>query len=366
MFERWPTYKNLPANGQEFEKYVGTIFFDLGYIVETTPRTNDYGADLILTEPPTGIRIAVQTKFYNRGSINNAPIQEVVGSLKHYNATAAWVVTNAKDFTDNAKTLAAENDITLIANDYLNQLREQAEWRVNSISIPSGFQQDSHLQAYISNQGTVLPSYEFGQSAVQQPVLSTASQHPLTMAQNIPGYEQAVRAQEPASIQLRQGNTRYENSRPVNPVASTAVISADQVNALSAKKQPSKTASTTTKTSGSTSSQQQTATSKESKQNQRQTTYNMQDILLRWNCPRSFVDQQIRRGFPIRKKSNGRWEITEQELLAWEQAQQQLQEKKIRTRKRVRTIKVVLVLVLIIAIATLFWVYSNGMLPIGG
>lgn len=48
--------------GTAFEEYLGSIFGDLGYAVDLTPASGDFGADLILSKD--GNRIAVQAKQY--------------------------------------------------------------------------------------------------------------------------------------------------------------------------------------------------------------------------------------------------------------------------------------------------------------
>lgn len=120
MEKRWSDYACFPANGKDFELYVGTLFEDCGYKVRLTPATNDYGVDLLLEKEPDNL-IAVQTKFYNHSSLGNSPIQEVVAGMKHWNASAGWVVTNGR-FSKNAKALAESNCIRLIDNDDLNAL----------------------------------------------------------------------------------------------------------------------------------------------------------------------------------------------------------------------------------------------------
>ena len=110
---RWPDYRVMPANGDGvgFERYVGTLLLDGRYHVQPTPKSNDYGADLILTAPD-GSRIAVQCKYYAT-PINNSAVQEVIGSLNIYGAREGWVVTNST-FTNNAIALAQANGIRLI------------------------------------------------------------------------------------------------------------------------------------------------------------------------------------------------------------------------------------------------------------
>lgn len=142
MENRWPSYAQFPATGEDFERYVGTIFEDLGYGVSLTPKNNDYGVDLLVVEPGTGKRIVVQVKFFNSPSLGNTPIQEVVAGRTFWNATEGWVVTNAQKFSDNAINLANANGIRLFANAELNALAVQARQRVAmgypvAASVPS-------------------------------------------------------------------------------------------------------------------------------------------------------------------------------------------------------------------------------------
>lgn len=206
MSERWPDYAHFPATGVEFERYVATLFSDLGYSVLQTPATNDFGADIILTDPATQRRIAVQAKFYNHTSLGNTPIQEVIASLPHWNADAGWVVTNGR-FSKNAQNLARENDVNLIDNDKLNGLIAQARSRTGGAR--------PHIEEILDNKSC----------AATQPAQSKAP---------------------------------------------------------------------------------------------KEKTYNMQDVMIRWDCSRTVVTKEIRRGMPMRKMSNGRWSITDRDLRAWE------------------------------------------------
>lgn len=206
MSERWPDYAHFPATGAEFEHYVATLFSDLGYNVLQTPATNDFGADLILTDPETQKRIAVQAKFYNHTSLGNTPVQEVIASLPHWGAEAGWVVTNGR-FSKNAESLARENGVNLIDNAKLNGLITQARSRIAGAK---------------------------------------------------PRIEETL------------DNKSCTTTQPAQPKAP------------------------------------------------KEKTYNMQDIMIRWDCSRTVVTKEISRGMPMRKMSNGRWSITDRDLRAWE------------------------------------------------
>ena len=89
----------------------------MGYRVETTPVTGDYGIDLILKSDSK--KIGIQAKRYAK-KLDGKPIQEVVAGLSHYNLLEGWVVTN-NYFTKNAITLANDNNVHLVDRDSLIQ-----------------------------------------------------------------------------------------------------------------------------------------------------------------------------------------------------------------------------------------------------
>lgn len=104
--------------GYEFEEYLKCLFFYLGYAVEVTKKSRDYGADLILVKDKE--KIVVQAKRYNK-TVGSKCVSEAVGATKHYFANEAWVVTNSH-FTDQAETLARENGVRLIDREELMEL----------------------------------------------------------------------------------------------------------------------------------------------------------------------------------------------------------------------------------------------------
>lgn len=105
-------------SGEEFERYLGDFFKKRGYKVRYTAQSGDYGADLILIDRKN--IIAVQAKRYS-STVGVKAIQEIIGALRMYEATEAWVVTN-NYFTKQAITLADMNDVYLIDRDHLLEL----------------------------------------------------------------------------------------------------------------------------------------------------------------------------------------------------------------------------------------------------
>ena len=97
-------------SGEEFERYLKCHFEKLGYKVELTPQSHDYGADLIMRKD--GQRIVIQAKRYKE-SVGIKAVQEIIGALQYYKADKGYVVTNSKSFTKSAIELANSTRIVL-------------------------------------------------------------------------------------------------------------------------------------------------------------------------------------------------------------------------------------------------------------
>ncbi|WP_333125534.1 restriction endonuclease [Microcoleus sp. Pol11C3] len=104
--------------GEEFEEFLACCFRNLGYGVEMTPKTGDFGADLILSKARK--KTVVQAKRY-QGKVGNSAVQEVVSAVKYYGAQDAIVITNSM-FTSNAHKLAQANGVQLWGREQLIDL----------------------------------------------------------------------------------------------------------------------------------------------------------------------------------------------------------------------------------------------------
>ncbi|MBQ2864162.1 MAG: restriction endonuclease [Clostridia bacterium] len=96
--------------GEQFEDVCKLMFQFAGYNVKTTPASNDYGADLVISKKLT---IVVQAKLYYKHGVGNHSVQEVTSAIKYYNAHFACVITNWK-FTKQAQTMAQMQSVVLI------------------------------------------------------------------------------------------------------------------------------------------------------------------------------------------------------------------------------------------------------------
>jgi hypothetical protein len=90
----------------DFEDFIAQLFVDLGYQVEQTSYSGDFGADLIATKADK--RLAIQVKRY--GSTNKVGVKDVnqvVGAKDYYKCNTSVIITTS-DFTNQALKLMAE------------------------------------------------------------------------------------------------------------------------------------------------------------------------------------------------------------------------------------------------------------------
>lgn len=81
-------------------------------------------------------------------------------------------------------------------------------------------------------------------------------------------------------------------------------------------------------------------------------TYNLNEVAIRWSTTRYRVEQQISAGMNMKKLPNGRWSITEYDLLAWE--------KRIARKKKITlAISLVIILLAVLAIAIVWMRFLN-------
>lgn len=121
-----------------FEKYVAKIYEKQGYDVQLTPRSNDYGADVVIYPKNGNPGLILQCKHAENPLKARGPegVMAVLSALGVYKRDqddnfVGIVVTNASDYTNNAKKAAESNEITLYSRAQI------IEW-VSKIKITSG------------------------------------------------------------------------------------------------------------------------------------------------------------------------------------------------------------------------------------
>ena len=111
-------------SGEEFEEFLKAHFEKMGYEVQLTPGTNDYGIDLICKSRNNSNKdqengFVVQAKRY-KGKVGVAAVQQVIAGTKYYNCKYGMVITNSF-FTKNAWELAKKSGITLWDRNVLHE-----------------------------------------------------------------------------------------------------------------------------------------------------------------------------------------------------------------------------------------------------
>ena len=105
-------------DGVEFEKFCVYLVRMLGFVnIYTTPKTGDYGADLVFEKG--GRKYVMQCKRYNN-NVPNSAVQQVYSSMPIYEAERAIVVTNSH-FTQAAKTQAERLGVDLWGREFLEK-----------------------------------------------------------------------------------------------------------------------------------------------------------------------------------------------------------------------------------------------------
>lgn len=102
-------------SGIQFEKVLSHLFESEGYDVKLTPKSRDYGADLVLRKKSDVI--VVQAKR-SSNKIGIPAVNEIVGASGYYNANHKWVITN-QFYTNAAMVQAHKNKVMLLDRDDL-------------------------------------------------------------------------------------------------------------------------------------------------------------------------------------------------------------------------------------------------------
>jgi hypothetical protein len=96
-------------SGVEFERECAELLSRLGYTVQKTKRSGDFGVDIIAQR--TSLSFAIQSKCHSQ-PVGISGIQEVLGGRKHYR-TDYSVVISASGFTTAARELASSSRVIL-------------------------------------------------------------------------------------------------------------------------------------------------------------------------------------------------------------------------------------------------------------
>ncbi len=97
----------------EYEQLVASYFADLGYEVEITSYTNDFGLDVVATRDNS--KIAIQAKMFGDTSrkINRQMVMELHGVKDYFDCDKAIIATNG-EVIENAREVATKLDIDIL------------------------------------------------------------------------------------------------------------------------------------------------------------------------------------------------------------------------------------------------------------
>ena len=115
--------------GVDFEHYVAAVLRGVGYTVEVTKASGDFGVDLIATKE--GVRTAVQCKRQAR-AVNGSAIQQVVAGAAVHDCTATMVVSNHR-YTPAAAHLAEVHGCVLVDRVRLARLSRAGRYQISQI-----------------------------------------------------------------------------------------------------------------------------------------------------------------------------------------------------------------------------------------
>jgi len=102
----------MKLSPHDFERFIGELFKNMGYVTRVTRYTGDYGIDVIAEKEDE--KIAIQCKKYDEGNVSATDVQKLLGAmrLKGVKANKAILITTS-DFTVQAKVQAEDNPIEL-------------------------------------------------------------------------------------------------------------------------------------------------------------------------------------------------------------------------------------------------------------
>jgi len=117
LSKRAGMYEIDNMTAEQFELFLKDVFIKRGYEVRHVGRhytgayvEGDYGADLIISKD--GKKTAVQVKHYS-GKVGLNAVREALGAVNYYKCDKAAVITNSREFTQQAKELAKVNNVKL-------------------------------------------------------------------------------------------------------------------------------------------------------------------------------------------------------------------------------------------------------------
>lgn len=100
-------FQDMPPT--DFEDFLAQVFRDLGFSVEQTTYSGDFGADLLVSKGD--IKEAVQVKRYaGRNKVGVSDVNQIIGAREYYKCSGALIITTS-DYTNPARVLMAKTGV---------------------------------------------------------------------------------------------------------------------------------------------------------------------------------------------------------------------------------------------------------------
>ncbi|MCL6593423.1 MAG: restriction endonuclease, partial [Alicyclobacillus sp.] len=96
-------WQNDASNAEEFEQALCDHLRSKGWRVKKTPRTGDFGADLVCVDP-NGRSCVIQAKRW-KGNVGVSAVQQAHAAKDYYSVEYAIVATNS-NLTESAQDMA--------------------------------------------------------------------------------------------------------------------------------------------------------------------------------------------------------------------------------------------------------------------
>ena len=108
---------------RDFEKLIARLFIRMGYHVKLTPKTADYGADIVAEKGKE--RVVVDAKKWKKGHhVGDGEVRSILGAMHYFGANKAILVTTS-NFTRKAREQAKGAPIELWNGYALRRLIEK-------------------------------------------------------------------------------------------------------------------------------------------------------------------------------------------------------------------------------------------------
>ncbi len=117
---------------EEFEKQIAIHYQNLDYNINMTPKSSDYGVDIIATKGDE--KIAIQVKMYDKREVNYQDVMYLYAGTKYYECNRAVIITSGK-VSSEAKKTASKMNIDVIENWKIEQnIQKKLEPKSNLVN----------------------------------------------------------------------------------------------------------------------------------------------------------------------------------------------------------------------------------------